>query len=166
MADVPRLDRPYGARVLLGDGDVRGWDGADPAARSVFNILKRAYFVPHGEAGLYCNGREQGFRITRGGARPTTVWFSENRNSDHVVVYVLPRTASDAISMARIAEGDTVYEQRTMFDHDKRAEAARFIAAKLGAIPASKVWPEDLLDAPAPVLHRSVSAALRAGSRI
>lgn len=165
VADVPRLERPYGARVLLGDGDVRGWDGADPAARAVFNILKRAYFVPRGDAGLYCNGREQGFRVTRGGTRPTTVWFSENRNSDHIVVYVLPRKASDAISMALIPEGDDVYGKRTMFDHDKRAGAAKFIADALGAIPASKVWPEDLSDAPPPILHRSVSAALRAGSR-
>lgn len=67
----------------------------------------------------YKNGRENGYTLTswKEETGPLEVTFSENRNSDHIVVYV-GQTVNDAIT-------DKVYESKKLFMPD----AAGFLLA-------------------------------------
>lgn len=67
---------------------------------------------------MYSNGREQGYALTNDKNR--CVCFSENRNSDQIVVYPGTGYHSDKLS-------EEQYKNRVYFDHDDYARAAKFI---------------------------------------
>lgn len=72
---------------------------------------------------LYVNGREQGYALTRDvapGARQ--VWFSENRSSDHIIVYYDVDTQWSAESPTEEA-----YAERLYIDAGKYELAAQII---------------------------------------
>lgn len=93
---------------------------ADPEVRALLRDFNRGYRVPGAEIGVYSNGREQGYRITRSTAPACTVWFSLNRNSDDYVVYHL-REASTAISIGDLDK--QVVRQFFSFDAGQQALA-------------------------------------------
>jgi hypothetical protein len=84
----------------------------------------------------YCNGREQGLSIwffnhnsdrsqkVQTITRPKRVCFSENRNSDDIIVY-----AGDAynFSMQGNVPGDEEYKERKYFRYDQVSDAAKYI---------------------------------------
>lgn len=81
--------------------------------------------------GTYCNGREQGYSIIgrpglRGDDKPAPkVCFSENRNSDAIVVY-----CGDIRSFSDIrgnVPDQEIWENRSLFGAGQYEEAARFI---------------------------------------
>jgi len=84
--------------------------------------------------GCYCeaysNGREQGLHIygTKG-----RVSFSENRNSDSIVVYAAPRgDFGYHFDMAgNVPRDGPAWENRRYFDYDQVAEAARYIISQI-----------------------------------
>lgn len=73
----------------------------------------------------YQNGREHGWCLYRGS---NVVAFSENRNSDSIVIYFGKFVD---FSMAGNVPSEEVYRRKKFFDYDKITEAARFIIEKL-----------------------------------
>jgi hypothetical protein len=80
----------------------------------------------------YANGREQGYSIVQfaqlvpKGLVMRKVSFSENRNSDDIVVYA---GKDSEFSMQGNVPGDKPYKERKFFRYDKAEEAAQFIIA-------------------------------------
>jgi hypothetical protein len=73
----------------------------------------------------YTNGREQGYALDAGvNLTRRKVAFSENRNSDDIVVYF--GTALDFEQNTNIPS-DKVYASRKFFDYNKADRAAEFI---------------------------------------
>jgi hypothetical protein len=72
----------------------------------------------------YCNGREQGYAITQYCKPIKKVCFSENRNSDDIVVYV---GESFEFEMGGNIPNEKVYRKKRFFRYDKIDEAAQFI---------------------------------------
>lgn len=115
----PALKAPAdaGRKGLIADVVVR----ADPEVRSLLRAFNRGYRVPEAEIGLYSNGREQGYRITRAAAPACTVWFSMNRNSDDYVIY-FANQASSAITIGDLPQ-DAITRELFSFDAGQRALA-------------------------------------------
>jgi beta-lactamase class D len=84
--------------------------------------------ISHGETGIYLqayqNGREQGYALLSLGR---WVAWAENRNSDHIVVYV-----SDLDPMQSIS--DTIYQNRQMFQYNEIKKVARFITNQFAPV--------------------------------
>lgn len=98
-----------------------------------FNILKKVKDILSKNEGIYyleCyqNGRESGFCINNN-LGDKFVAFSENRNSDDIVVY----TSNVPFNMAGNIPSDEVYQQRKFFNYRKTKEAAEFIVEFLTA---------------------------------
>ena len=74
----------------------------------------------------YHNGRENGWRVHTDDSEGAVV-FSENRNSDNIVVYV---QGADHKYADSLSEGS--YEKRKLLCYDDYLEAAKFIAKSLG----------------------------------
>ena len=73
----------------------------------------------------YTNGRERGYALTDSyGAVKRKVAFSENRNSDDIVVY-FGKPLDFAFNTN--VPSDEVYEARKFFRYDQHAKAAQFI---------------------------------------
>jgi len=79
----------------------------------------------------YVNGREEGFSVevwgSHAGLPPAKVSFSENRNSDSIVVYAGPAKEFDAMGVPseKIYDGDA---SRRFFDPGEYEKAAKFIS--------------------------------------
>ena len=78
----------------------------------------------------YANGREQGFSIVqdsvpqKGKWEPQRVCFSENRNSDDIVVYAGKTNGFDISSNI---PGEEIYKQRVFFGPKEIDKTAQFI---------------------------------------
>lgn len=80
----------------------------------------------------YSNGREQGYHI-RGwaddiGCEGLGISFSENRNSDHIVVYT---GKSSSFSMQGNVPQEGVYKNAKYFEYGEYYKAASFIVEKM-----------------------------------
>lgn len=75
----------------------------------------------------YQNGRECGYAVTRTG-HLEKVAFSENRNSDEIVLY--SGTLTD-FEMSGNVPSKEVYEKRVLFQSEKYVEAARMALNRL-----------------------------------
>lgn len=73
----------------------------------------------------YQNGREHGWAIQGYNVK---VAFSENRNSDSIVIY---SGAPNEFDMAGNVPHETVYSRRVYFDYNQHFEAAEHIAKLL-----------------------------------
>lgn len=78
----------------------------------------------------YANGREQGYSIVQfaslvpKGLSMRKVSFSENRNSDDIVVYA---GKDSEFNMQGNVPGESVWQNRKFFRYDKVEEAAQFV---------------------------------------
>ena len=72
----------------------------------------------------YANGREQGYSICYFANPILKVSFSENRNSDDIVVYA---GKDSEFSMQGNVPGDEPYKNAKYFRYDRIDEAAQFI---------------------------------------
>jgi hypothetical protein len=72
----------------------------------------------------YVNGREEGFYIVVYGLRSKAVAFSENRNSDNIVVYF--GVSNDFTPQGNVPS-EEVYKNAKYFDYNAYLEAAKFI---------------------------------------
>lgn len=129
---VPRHEAPPALRMPP-DSERQGLVAGDlvraePEVRAVLRAFNRGYRVPGAEIGVYSNGREQGYRITRSAAPACTVWFSLNRNSDDYVLYFL-REASTAITIADLPQPAS----REFFAFDAGRQVVARIAELLSA---------------------------------
>lgn len=89
------------------------------AKRVLAGLNKSEYFSKCTDAWAeaYCNGREQGFLIGDWGSKLKFA-FAENRNSDHVVVYVGELTQ---FRLGGNIPDETVYENRRLFETPEEA---------------------------------------------
>ena len=77
----------------------------------------------------YMNGREVGYSVWSSKHLPAVrVSFSENRNSDDIVVYA---GISGDFSMQGNVPSDEIYKNAHYFAYDKVEDAAKFIATFL-----------------------------------
>ena len=82
---------------------------------------------------LYSNGREQGYSIIRLSydrkGRTSQCVFSENRNSDSIVVY----TGTELLDFGSSSQipSEKVYDNRHYFNHNEHKQAAQYIFDKL-----------------------------------
>lgn len=72
----------------------------------------------------YLNGRESGFSITRYRGSAPKVAFSENRNSDQIVVYT---GQSSNFSMQGNVPSDHIYKEAQYFEPNDYVGAARTV---------------------------------------
>lgn len=76
----------------------------------------------------YQNGRERGFTL-RNSKKELQVAFSENRNSDSIVLY-LGKFAD--FEMAGNVPSDEVYSKKEFFSYNESAQAAKRVIEYLG----------------------------------
>lgn len=78
----------------------------------------------------YCNGREQGYCIHGGYTTEKQVCFSENRNSDDIVVYPKGKQ-HERFSMQGNVPSEESYREAKYFRYDESDGAAEFIVQYL-----------------------------------
>lgn len=102
----------------------------DTAARKVLTFVrklaKRSKDDSYVEIQVYANCREQGFALASCDAR--MVAFSENRNSDDIVVYAGSRKH---FAFNTNIPSDEVWENRKFFRYNEHEKAAKFIVKYL-----------------------------------
>jgi hypothetical protein len=102
----------------------------DAAARKVLAIVKRLAKNSKDDSYVaveaYVNCREQGFALAS--HDESKVAFSENRNSDHIVVYY--GTRKDFAFNTNIPS-EEAYENRKLFMYNEHEKAAKFIVMRL-----------------------------------
>lgn len=101
-------------------------------AEKVLKILKKR--IGSKEDGLcyqpFQNGREHGFSILNFNANAKKqVSFSENRNSDEIVVYY--GTAYETFDINNLPMTDEDWKRKKYFEPEEYEEAAEFILEKL-----------------------------------
>jgi len=93
-------------------------DGKLSAAKAVLDAIGK---ISGASLESYKNGRENGFALSKGGNK---VAFSENRNSDDIVVYT--GTTTD-FEMGGNIPSEESYRNKKYFGPDDAKKAAQFI---------------------------------------
>lgn len=144
----PALALPADHERVSVTGKWEPWLAADRPTVELVSRLNAGWRLPAEiGTGPYSNGREQGIRFTRPASeRDTglTVWLSEYRTSDHIVVYTLGGE-SHLLSWAGLPEAERIYDDKWMLGYDEGERALALVVEQFHAVPLDRFAP------PAPV---------------
>lgn len=137
-----RLEAPPDRDRVNVVGEWTDYLRTDPPSLAIIAELNARYRLPETvRVGAYSNGREQGLRFTRpaeGDDPGLTIWVSEYRTSDHIVIYRLEAESDERNWSDLDGEiAEAMYSAKEMNGHDQAPQVAERIAEWFGAVPIS-----------------------------